>query len=588
MPGFHGLPKAHRSLRRHGLRRFACQALGAFSLLGVSAGGGIAQSGTPPDTSASPPGGFVLPQGGPPTGLQAPLPPPTKKPPAPDKPATTSPDLRTLLGHPLSHPLTIQEAVALTLYTNRSLALAGEVLLQAQGHTSEARAAFNPTLGSTFSFTQFNQNSTVNFNGNTIVVNQAEQKQIGMQATLPIDISGLLRAAVDQAKFQEVAARLDVNRTRNQIVLDVKTAFYNALRAQALLDVAQESLQNSLARQADSQKRLNAGVVAPYDVQRAATDVANAQLQVLNAQNQVSQSLYALKNTMGLDVNTPIAITDQGAVETPPGVMEPGNAPLMPPDNSKEIQPPPLTTPTRPQSVTVTDPLPPLPDYSALLHDALQIRPEILEADANLAAAKKGIALAQRSVLPSLGVTVSGSYTPDAGALGGQTTSAQGVVTLNIPIFDGGVARARVTEARASVSQAVTNRRTTVDSVIMELQSVYQSLIIARDSLAVSNQSLALAREAFRLARVRYTAGVTATAGVSPLLEVSDAQNALTQAESNQVNALYNYNNARSQLDKAVGRYAFVFNGGKEPAYTGFPAPPPPKTVGNPTTGVTK
>ncbi len=224
--------------------------------------------------------------------------------------------------------------------------------------------------------------------------------------------------------------------------------------------------------------------------------------------------------------------------------------------------------------------MPPLPEFNGLLTDALHTRPEIMEADASIAAARKGIVLAYRSQLPTLGVVVSGNYAPDTVGFGAQTTSASAVVSLNAPIFDGGVARARRTEAQAGVALAVTSHRNAVDSVTYELQSVYQSLRIARDSLAVANQSLALAREAYRLAAVRYSAGVTAQAGVSPLLELIDAQTSLTQAESNQVNALYNYNNARSMLDKAVGRYAFVFNGGKEPEYHGFQAPPSAKQLG--------
>jgi len=531
-------------------------------------------------------GTFPLPAGAPPSGLQAPLPNPSSKPKSPDKPQKTSPTLTAALDRSAGQPLELQRAVAIALYASRQLATAEESLLQAQGHTSETRAAFNPTLGSTYTLTQLNKDTVANIGGQTITLVDAQQQQIGLMATLPVDISGMLRTATDQAKLQEIVARLDVNRVRNQTVLDVKSAFYDALRAQALLDVAKESLRNSLARQSDAQKRLDAGVVAPYDLQRAATDVASSQLQVLNSQNQVSQSLYALKNTMGVDLSSPITITDKNATQLPPGVIEPENGPITPPrgigDENYVIDP---VTRTAPKPVVVTDPLPLLPEYNALLTDALNTRPEILEADASISAAEKNIRLAYKTKLPTMGITVSGSYTPNVAGLGAQSTTGSAVVSVNIPILDGGVERARMTQARASVSQAITNKRTVVDAVSLELQGAYQSLRIARDSMAVANESVALAKEAFRLARVRYTAGVTSQAGLSPLLEVTDAQTALTQAESNQVNALYDYNNARSRVDKAVGRYAFVYNGGKEPVYLGFPAPPSAKVLGKKTTG---
>lgn len=85
--------------------------------------------------------------------------------------------------------------------------------------------------------------------------------------------------------------------------------------------------------------------------------------------------------------------------------------------------------------------------------------------------------------------------------------------------------------------------------------------------MAVANQALSQAREAFQLARVRYNAGV-ARVGISPLLEVSNAQAALTLAENNQVNALYDYNQSRAQLDRAVGRFAYIPDG---PGYSRIP-----------------
>ncbi|MGG2329574.1 TolC family protein, partial [Salmonella enterica] len=77
------------------------------------------------------------------------------------------------------------------------------------------------------------------------------------------------------------------------------------------------------------------------------------------------------------------------------------------------------------------------------------------------------------------------------------------------------------------------------------------TLVQARERVQVANVGLAQAREAFRLARLRASAGVTATPQASPELELSNAQTTLTQAETNRVTALYDYNIARSQLDRA-------------------------------------
>ena len=510
------------------------------------------------------PGVIVLPTTPPPTSLQAPLPKPALAPAAPDKPILASPTLKDLQARVGTQPLTLDDAVALALGINRSIALAQESLLRAQGRTAETRAALNPTLGANANYTRLDQGQSANIGGRPVTLISADQPSLGLSATLPLDIAGLLRTATDQARFQEISARLDINRTRNQIVLDVKSGFYDVLRGQALVAVATENLQNSLDRLDDANKRYRAGVVARFDVLRAQTDVLNAQQGAISARSQVSLAIANLNGAIGLDINTPLQVTAAGAVTEPP-VPAPTAAqppePAVPPGNdppAMRLQVPDV----RFDSLNLG------PDYDAVSREAIQTRPEILEADANIAAARKGIALARRSQLPALGLTVGGLYSPNAAGFAPRTTTAQAVVSLSLPIFDGGVARARVQEARADVATAETNRRQAADLVALEVRSSYLQLVQARDRVAVSSQALTQAQEAFRLARVRYNAGVAVQAGISPLLEVSDAQAALTQAQSNRVNALYDYNNSRARLDKAAGRYSFVNSG------PGYAAPP--------------
>jgi outer membrane protein len=559
---------------------------------------------TPTDQQGTLPTGVTpLPQTPPPTGLQAPVPPPAAPIPKPDRPQRVSPTLEQLIGKAQTQPLTINDAVALALSANKSLALAEENLLLAQGRTSEARAAFNPTLGSTLSFTHLNQGTSATFNNQTLTLVNQDQGQINLLASLPIDISGLLRAATQQAQFEEIAARLDINRARNQIVLDVKSAFYTVLRAQALVKVAQENLQNAVDSFTDAERRFQAGTVARFDVISAQTTVANAQQQLISARNQVNLAIATLNNTVGIDVNTPLLVTDQGAVETPPDVAPPAVPPITPggpipnpgvpggqpplPESATGAIPPqtpqgPAAMQTAPAPVSPAQSLALGPEYTTALRDALQLRPEILEADTSIAAARKGILLAYRSQLPTLGLSWGLSYAPNTAGFAPQTTTWEAVAQLNLPLYEGGLARARVRQAHANVATAETNRRISVDQVTLEVRQAYLNLVEARDRIAVANQALSEARESYRLARVRYNAGVSEQVGVSPLLELSNAQAALTQAESNQVSALYDYNNARAQLDKAIGRYSYVAIG------PGYAAPPPPKTTGSPGPGGTK
>ncbi len=536
---------------------------------------------------------LALPQGPLPVGLQSPVPSSAQSRPKPDHPLVVSPPLKAISGFLNEHPLTMREAVAVALYTNRNFALAEAQLVQVHGRTGQARSQRGLQAGINADLTYFDDATTADlsaFGGggagspSAFVITPQFNPTVTGSITLPIDVTGVIRAAVNQAEFAEVAARIDVNRVRNQIVYDVKTAFYNALRAQAQYTVAMDNLNNSIARLNDANRQFASGIAPKFDVITAERDVAVSQQGVIDARSQISLSLAALKNTMGIDIRSPLILAETDAVEYPPGVSP---APVVPavfdvtppvknPDKplqdiqTKRPVPVPAIPPVdRPASNVVTESLDFGPEFDKLIDEAMKTRPEILEEDAQIAAAHKGVIYARRSSDPSLSLTVSDMYSANAA---GFTRKNVGAATLGIriPVFDAGLAKSRVEEARGAVAVAEVNRRTAVDRTMLDVQQAYITLLQARSRIVVANASVAQAIEAARLARVRYVAGVAALPTVSPQLELSNAQSTLAQAQSNQVNALYDYNNARAQLDRAVGRYGFA---GTTPGYTSVPSP---------------
>ncbi len=568
-----------------------------------------------------PTGVIPLPQGPPPTGQQAPLPAPARPLPPSDRPLKTSPDLNGINNYVQDRAITLQDAVAIALYTSRNFASANASLQEAQGRTGQVRSALNPTLSANANLTEYDAPTVANFAAITgagsgsssassnIVITPQFFPVLSATLALPLDVAGSLRAAVSQAQFQEVAARIDVNRVRNEVVYSVKNAFYNVLRAQAQIAVATDSVNNALSRLNDANKNYAAGTAPRFDVISAQRDVANAQQDLINARAQLSVNMAALKNTIGLKIQTRLRITDQNAVDYPPGVAPPTVPPIGPdgrptgatdtpanplvpkPDTNPPAKvetpqpkpsPPVPGTPGPPNVATTIPSVPGVnqngqveddfvfgPEFDTLLKEALQTRPEVLEGDAQIAAARRGIEYARRSTLPSLNLSLTDSYQPDPAAFNRQNV---GSITLGVtvPIFDGGLARARVKEARGVQANAEVNRRTSADQVQVDVQQAYIALVQARNRVAVANVGLAQAREAYRLARVRYNAGVSQQTGISPQLELSNAQTTLAQAQSNQINALYDYNTARAQLDRAVGRYSFTATG---PGYSTIPSP---------------
>ncbi len=121
-------------------------------------------------------------------------------------------------------------------------------------------------------------------------------------------------------------------------------------------------------------------------------------------------------------------------------------------------------------------------------------------------------------------------------------------ISISLPIFDGFSRNLQVAQARASqadMEESVRARRLLVET---DVAAKYLGVLNGYRAIQVQEQSRVAAREQIRLAQDRYRLG----SGSS--LEVSDAQNAVTRAEGDYVNAVYEYHKAIALLELAVGR----------------------------------
>lgn len=531
-----------------------------------------------------------LPKGPPKTSLQGPIPLPVQPLPPAEHPLLDSPHLAALKQYAESNPLKLPDVIAIALYTSRDMANAIAALQRARAATGLAQAAMSPTIGISSQLTYFGQEVAFNTallapgtKGQLFVITPNFNPVTTAAFTVPLDLLGTLRSAVSQAQFNEVAARVDVNRVRNEVIASVKSAFYNVLRAQAQVAVATDNVNVSLTRLSDSNKNYAAGTAPYFDVLTARRDLADAQQALIAARGQVSTTLSTLKDTIGLDLSLNISISDQGSVEYPNGVtpgpkigMDSVQASERPPGNGEEPQYAPNSNFTKlpiPDTHIVKDTFDYGPAYRAVLDEALKTRPEIFEAQARVTAANKGLTYAARSDMPSFNLSVEYVSTPNAT---GFSLPNQEVANLaiNFPLWDGGIAAESVRDAKAVIAQAEVSRRQAQDQVQLDVQQAYIALVQARDRVAVTNAEVAQAQESYRLAHIRYNAGMTEQIAASPALELINAQTSLVQARTDQVNALYDYNSARAQLDRAIGRYSYMGVG------PGYDTPPPADVVG--------
>jgi outer membrane protein len=181
-------------------------------------------------------------------------------------------------------------------------------------------------------------------------------------------------------------------------------------------------------------------------------------------------------------------------------------------------------------------------DRVRVVDEAQKRRPESRQARLRAEAAEAQAKRTFRDFFPD--VTGSGAY----GGVRSQFDEAwSATLSLSWSIFDGGNRIARYREARANLDAAQARVRATELDIQREVEQAVITVTEAEERIQAAQKSVESAQENFRLAQGRFDAGV------GTILELTDAQLALTQAQNTEAQALADYRIALSNLDRATG-----------------------------------
>ena len=400
--------------------------------------------------------------------------------------------------------------------------------------SDEAADAGRPNVDASGTAIRYDQATEIALgSGPPIQVTPTHQEILTLNVSNRFDLTGQIRAATDQARLQSLADEFILGQIRNARILRAQTIYFNTLRAQHQVDVAQAALNNAERQLQDATNLNAAGVGQRIDVLRAQTQVATAQQNLDSAQNNFAIALTSFNDLVGRPLPAPVRLVD------PPGVViqQPVTdfSSVGAPD--PKAQPPLPTAPNEVGAINV----------NRALQTANAQRPEILQAQVNVRVAETGVKLSRAGLEPTFSLSAAGNYYPTPSFQFPRKRVGQLTATLDIPLYDGGLTRDRVQEARLRTQNAETSLASTRSDVALDVRQAYLNLATAAQQIGAANAALQSAIGARQLAQLRYQGQV------GLYLEVTDAQAALVQAENNQVDAVYNYLVARAQFQNAVG-----------------------------------
>ena len=402
--------------------------------------------------------------------------------------------------------LTLREAEQISIRNNPRVRL-GQLLARVEHQVyRETRSAYLPQIEGGAVGAKANSGSRFTFDGlrSTTLLTHA-----GGGVTLNELIFDFGRTAnlIAASKLREKAQNANALANQLDVVLITDQAFYNALESQALVKLAQQTVdtRNTTNRQIGelTKNKLRSDV----DLAFSEENLAQANLLLLDAQNQYQTALNALTSVLGFDRPMHYVLVDEVA-----GM-----------------------------------PLPP-PDQNALVQMALKQRPDLMALNYSQLAAKKFSRAQEEQLLPSVGTT---------GVVGGTPVSTDqyftsnwcGAIglTLKVPIFDGFRYSAEASEAADRARAAQENLRDLRDRVVRDTRNAWLQTNTSYQKIAVTEKFLRAANLGLNLAQERYKLGL------SSIVELSQAQLAQTQASIENVNARFEYELSLAALNYQIG-----------------------------------
>ena len=313
---------------------------------------------------------------------------------------------------------------------------------------------------------------------------------------------GKTKAEADYAKRMYESKQADTKEYINDIIYNIKYAYFNILFAKAQVRVYEDTVKDYEMQLSQAEAFYQIGKKAKIDVVTAEYNLGKAQLNLVAAKNTLQVAYVQLSQIMGIPEYTNYELSDE----------------LLLNDYEET--------------------------FENLIKTAYDVRPELVSSQKTVEAAKMNLRYAKRSFAPDL--SAFGSYGNGRGSEY-NLSSAQIGLQLNYSDINLMRVKKQVDEAKAEYNKSIADHEDTKNIVYLNVKKNYLDLQTAKESIIIAKLALDEAKEQYRQVTGRYKAGV------SDAIELKDGENTYLNARLDFYNAMLYYNVTAASLEKEVG-----------------------------------
>ena len=400
--------------------------------------------------------------------------------------------------------LNLADCIELALINNPKIKAAYEKSEVAKYQKWETLSGYTPSLDWTSSMNRQKPDLSMLRNSNLDVsaFNKYTLGQIGIRQ-LVWDF-GYTQNKYTINKIEYEKSKTEIDNTVNQVVCDLKNAYYNLIYAFDKRKVALETLDSFTKTYNQATAFWEVGTTTKVDVLFAQTNMEEARSALISAENNIDIAYSKLNNVMGLPFVEPYMIDTKMAYE--------------------------------PVAITMKE----------ALEIANESRPDLKGAMLSVDEANQAVKLSRKTFFPRLEFQANwakggvDSFTDkDWYNYGG---------FLVFPTVNPVLIRNQIKEARALYKQTQFETKSQINDIYYDIQSVYTALKDARARIPVAKTAMERAKENYELTSGRYKVGY------GNVIELKDAQVSFATAKLNYYQTIHEYNTARANLERAIGQ----------------------------------
>lgn len=398
---------------------------------------------------------------------------------------------------------TLEDAYNFALGTNEQIKIAEESVVQSESVVDQAGTYLYPRLVGQAGYTRYTE--TLPPGGGSFIFQPTNQYSAALILTQPLYTGGRTLAALRTAKKMQEASTSGLSAAKQDILIRVTEVYYGVLKAQKAIEISSSSLERMerhkqvTAREASTRKtKSNVSALL-----RANTLVSQARINLVRARDGLTVAREKLKLISNLPVDAVI--------------VEP--RPLDPPDEGLD----------------------------SLKETALKNRDDYAGSKLNQSIAAENVTIVKGGHSAQIYAEMGAKYLDSEPSTFADATSYYGGLRLQVPIFEGGLGKAEVSEARSKKRQAELATDLLRRSIESEVHEAYVNLQTITSVLESAKLQRGYASDNFDAVEGLFAEGL------APSLSIIDAEQALTYAERELVNATYDRQLAILRLKKSIG-----------------------------------